>query len=114
MAFESDHRATCDHAHMVNRSSVVLRRFATIAACLIAFAVPVLAQPQNAPTRAASLYRQGMAAVQSGDLASARSAFEQVVKLAPGSPEDTIFGLGACSLRGIRQRPFPSFEPLSG
>ena len=42
---------------------------------------------ENLPPQVDSLYRQGLAAVKRGDLALARTAFEQVVKLAPGSAE---------------------------
>jgi len=42
---------------------------------------------ENAESRAKASYAQGMAALQTGDLASARAAFEKVVRLAPQSPE---------------------------
>src|SRR5882672_1441184 len=58
-----------------------------LALCLVALAVPVRAQEPNPHSQVASLYRQGLAAVKRGDLLHARTAFEQVVKLAPTSPE---------------------------
>ena len=64
-----------------------LQRFAVFAAALIWFAFPLLAQPQPAHSQADTLYRQGLAAVKRGDLAQARAAFEQVVKLAPSNAE---------------------------
>ncbi len=42
---------------------------------------------QNRSSQAEAPYRQGLAALHSGDLVKARAAFEQVVKLAPGSAE---------------------------
>src|SRR5207342_1454936 len=45
------------------------------------------AQQQKTPSKADSLYRQGAAAVQSGDLDKARAAFEQLVKLVPSNAE---------------------------
>jgi len=94
---ESDRGAVPEPARGFNPSEVALRWSITIVACLVTLAVPDLAQAQNAPTHTApthtapthvaSLYRQGITAVQGGDLAGARTAFEQVVKLAPGSPE---------------------------
>ena len=47
----------------------------------------VLAREGAELDRRDALYRQGLDAVNRGDLASARTTFEQVIKLAPGSPE---------------------------
>ena len=41
----------------------------------------------DAASRAAETYKQGMTALQQGDLVSARADFEKVVRLAPTSPE---------------------------
>ncbi|PYU54539.1 MAG: hypothetical protein DMG55_31195 [Acidobacteria bacterium] len=43
--------------------------------------------PADAATRANALYQQGLSVLKKGDLASARTAFEKVVRLAPQSPE---------------------------
>src|SRR5579884_2784636 len=43
-------------------------------------------QPQDAD-RAKSLYSQGMSALQKGNLADAKAAFEKVVRIVPASPE---------------------------
>src|SRR6266550_2609726 len=43
--------------------------------------------PSDAATRANALYQQGLSVLKKGDLASARTAFEKVVRLAPQSPE---------------------------
>ncbi len=53
---------------------------------------PLLAAAQSGvdekvSTQAAGLYSEGMQALQRGDLISARSSFEKVVRLAPRSPE---------------------------
>ena len=42
---------------------------------------------QPADSRAESIYSQGMAALNKGDLNGARASFEKVVRLAPSSPE---------------------------
>ncbi len=65
----------------------MLRCLVALGTCLLTFAVSVAAQKQPAPAQVESLYRQGLAAVQAGDLPKARAAFEQVLKLAPGSAE---------------------------
>jgi len=41
----------------------------------------------DAAAQAEAIYGQGMSALQTGDLVSARAAFEKVVRLAPQSPE---------------------------
>src|SRR5215831_5394136 len=41
----------------------------------------------DSASRATTIYKQGMAALQNGDLDCARAAFEKVVRLAPQSPE---------------------------
>jgi Flp pilus assembly protein TadD len=41
----------------------------------------------DSASRATVTYQQGMSALQKGDLSSARTAFEKVVRLAPQSPE---------------------------
>ena len=64
-----------------------LQRIATLLVCLAMLAFSVAAQPQNPHSQVDSLYRQGLEAVKRGDLVHARTAFEQVVKLAPASPE---------------------------
>ena len=66
---------------------MILRFLVALGTCLLCFAVSVAAQKQLAPAQVDSLYRQGLAAVQAGDLPKARAAFEQVVRLAPGSAE---------------------------
>src|SRR4029450_10776786 len=48
---------------------------------------PLTVTGQNSPGSADAIYRQGMKALQGGDLTEARSAFEQAVKLAPRSPD---------------------------
>ena len=58
-----------------------------VAFCVGTATVPVLAQQQNPRSQVDTLYRQGLDAVKRGDLAPARTAFEQVVKLAPASAE---------------------------
>src|SRR5690348_3590933 len=45
------------------------------------------ASAAESASKASVLYKQGMAALQKGDLDSARGAFEKVVRLAPQSPE---------------------------
>ena len=58
-----------------------------LAACLVALAFPAFTQQPKSRPQIDSLYRQGLAAVKRGDLANARTFFQQVVKLAPGNPE---------------------------
>jgi len=44
-------------------------------------------QKTKAPAQAEALYAQGMQALQHGDLSAAETAFEKVLRLAPGSAE---------------------------
>src|SRR5260370_24573109 len=57
---------------------------ASVAPC---FAQSARTATEDAPSRAAAVYQQGMSALQNGDLASARAAFEKVLRFAPRSPE---------------------------
>src|SRR5690348_984891 len=43
--------------------------------------------PSDTASRATTIYKRGLSALQKGDLDSARTAFETVVRLAPQSPE---------------------------
>ena len=54
---------------------------------LVSLADLAFTQAQNSLPPAEATYRQGLAALQSGDLATARVAFEHVVKVAPGYAE---------------------------
>ena len=45
------------------------------------------ASAAESASKAAALYKQGIATLEKGDLDSARGAFEKVVRLAPQSPE---------------------------
>src|ERR1700687_1781574 len=58
-----------------------------LALCLALSPLPGFARQQNGHPPVEPLYRKGLAAVKRGDLVQARTVFEQVVKLAPGSPE---------------------------
>src|SRR6059058_3121928 len=61
--------------------------------CSFVTARPGMGQVANSASlaesesKATSFYKQGMAALQKGDLESARVAFEKVAQLAPQSPE---------------------------
>ena len=66
---------------MLNDSALVLSWLVTLAACLLTLAASALGQQQTTSPQTESLYRQGLAAVQAGDLVKARAAFERVVKL---------------------------------
>ena len=63
----------------------LIRRLVALGTCLL-FAVSAAAQKSLSRTGRVA-YRQGLASLQAGDLAKARAAFEQVVKLAPGNAE---------------------------
>src|SRR5258707_6435377 len=58
-----------------------------LAVLLVPFTDSALAQSRRGLQEAEAPYRRGLAALRSGDLVNARAAFEQVVKLAPGSAE---------------------------
>src|SRR5215813_10179787 len=56
---------------------------------LAALTTAVLLQAQSKPSQASAeaLYAKGMAALRQQDLNSARSSFEKLIAVAPGSPE---------------------------
>src|SRR4029077_8243991 len=73
---------------MLRRGPAVARAAWLVAVALLVFTFAQLAFPQQkTPSQVDSLYRQGLAAVKRGDLAHARGFFEEMIKLAPGSPE---------------------------
>ncbi|MGH9816859.1 MAG: hypothetical protein ACRD6I_12335, partial [Candidatus Acidiferrales bacterium] len=54
---------------------------------VLACAFSLLAQRSSDAARAQASYQRGLEAVQQGNLAAARMAFERAVKLSPQSPE---------------------------
>src|SRR4029077_16393081 len=71
----------------MNPFALVLLQSVMLAAFLVPFADFAFAQAQNRVPQAGGPYRQGLAALHSGDLVKTQAAFEQVVKLAPASAE---------------------------
>src|SRR5258707_7365317 len=65
------------------------RRIRSVQILVLAVALNAPALCQKAVEKSAieSLYKQGVRAVQNGDLGAARAAFEKVVRLAPDAPE---------------------------
>jgi len=57
------------------------------AAAVICAAQSAGSSKADSASRATATYQQGMSALHKGDLASARTAFERVLRLAPQSPE---------------------------
>src|SRR5262245_55049157 len=78
-------RMPLDNSHgFVNLS------IARAACCLFFFALIPLAAPGQKPSgsaEVAKLYQDGLQFIKAGDLKTAQSMFERVVKLAPNAPE---------------------------
>src|SRR5713101_1147949 len=74
------------------RIRLFLRRLAALLLGLSAFAFGIAGQNVNSPKKIStaqveSIYRRGMTALKSGDLATARPQFQEVVRLAPPNPQ---------------------------
>src|SRR5439155_16833487 len=81
------------HLHGCSNHSTILQRMrfqrllATVLAGAVVFGFTHCADAQNPSASIDATYQKGVAALTRGDLASARTAFEKIVKVAPNIPE---------------------------
>jgi hypothetical protein len=80
---------------MIRRPGLSVGSFVVaVAVMAAALATPFRAAAQNSAEQADEMYRQGIAALQQGDLASAKADFQN-----RAAPKRTIRSAGSCSRR---------------
>ena len=69
------------------RFATKIPQFVMFLCLCLSHPVPVVQAQKSAASPAQATYQKGVAALQRGDLATARAAFEEVVRAVPTSPE---------------------------